>query len=51
MDFLSKKMPLVLAGGNDFSELRRWITTISRGIDYESMLEYLLGKAAFTEHT
>ena len=51
IDFLSKKIPHVLAGGNDFSELRRWITTISRGIDYESMLEYLLGKAAFTEHT
>ena len=51
INFLSKKIPHVFAGGNDFSELRTWITTISRGIDYESMHEYLLGRAAFTEHT
>lgn len=51
MDFLRKKIPYVLASGNDFNELRRWITMISRGINYENMLEYLLGRAAFTEHT
>tara|TARA_B100000686_G_scaffold341764_1_gene419672 strand:+ start:432 stop:1046 length:615 start_codon:yes stop_codon:yes gene_type:complete len=51
MDFLRKKKLSVFASQNDFSELRTWITTISRGIDYESMHEYLLGRAAFTEHT
>ncbi len=51
MDFLRKKKLSVLASGNDFNELRRWITMISRGINYENMHEYLLGRAAFTEHT
>ena len=51
MDFLRKKKLYVFASQNDFNELRRWITTISRGINYESMQEYLLGRAAFTEHT
>ena len=51
MDFLRKKKLYVFASQNDFNELRTWITTISRGIDYESMHEYLLGRAAFTEHT
>ena len=51
MDFLRKKKLHVFASQNDFNELRRWITTISRGINYESMQEYLLGRAAFTEHT
>ena len=51
MDFLRKKKLYVFASQNDFNELRRWITTISCGINYESMQEYLLGRAAFTEHT
>ena len=51
MDFLRKKKLSVLASQNDFNELRTWITTISRGIDYENMHEYLLGRAAFTEYT
>ena len=51
MDLLRKKKLYVVASQNDFNELRRWIYAISRGINYESMQEYLLGRAAFTEHT
>ena len=51
IDFLSKKIPHVMASQNDFNELRTWITKISCGIDYESMHEYLLGRASFTEYT
>ena len=51
MDFLRKKKLYVFASQNDFNELRGWIYAISRGINYESMQEYLLGRAAFTEHT
>ena len=51
MDFLRKKRIDVFASQNDFNELRRWITTISCGINYESMQEYLLGRASFAEHT
>ena len=51
IDFLSKKKPSVLAGGNDFSELRTWITKISCGFNYENMQEYLLGRASFAEYT
>ena len=45
------KKTYVLTSDNDFSELRTWITKISRGIDYESIHEYLLGRASFAEHT
>ena len=51
MDFLRKKRVDVFASQNDFNELRGWIYAISRGINYESMQEYLLGRAAFTEYT
>ena len=51
IDFLRKKRIDVFASQNDFNELRTWITKISCGINYESMHEYLLGRAAFTEHT
>ena len=51
MDFLRKKKLYVFASQNDFNDLRTWITKISCGINYESMQEYLLGRAAFTEHT
>ena len=51
MDFLRKKKLYVFASQNDFNDLRTWITKISCGINYESMQEYLLGRASFAEHT
>ena len=51
VDFLRTKKLHVLASQNDFNELRTWITKISRGINYESIHEYLLGRASFAEYT
>ena len=51
VDFLRTKKIHVLASQNDFNELRTWITKISRGINYESIHEYLLGRASFAEYT